>query len=642
MFSRFRVSAILCVAGLMLPPVTAQAQNGAGDDDGSSIQQRFQQFGRSLVGGYRGDGRPTNQRPTRSPQQQAQQRRPQQRTGAYYDDGVAPRPSNSQMTQRGGAPRDVQPSKRRVVDEAATAHAPPLGAATRKPQQPTAADEDASASDGVPRVARAITAEDEDISPTTPAPTAAAADATVVHGASSPSISVETVGPRKISVGKQSTYKLVLKNTGAMSAQDVVVTIVVPDFAEVVDAKGTSGSTEPAASQDGMCWKLGTLAAQSKEELSIDIIPRKSQPFELAVRWTQAPVASQTMVEVQEPKLTLSLDGAREVAFGERTTYKLHLSNPGTGDAENVLITLMPLNPGDGAPASHPLGVLRAGESKTIEIELIARQAGQVSIHAEAKATGDISATLEEEVTVRRAALTVTAKGPKMQFAGTPTSFDVHVKNTGNAAAQNLKVSARLPQGAEFVSCNSSGHLAEETKTVNWNVGSLEANGEATLTLKCILRASGSNQLEVQCVADREVQQAAIAKTMVEAVADLTLEVVDPSGPVPTGVDMVYEVHVRNRGSKSADAIDVTAYFSNGIEPVAVEGGAHELKPGIVVIKTIPVLEMGREMIYKIKARAETPGTHRFRAELNCPSLDTKLTEEETTHFYDDPAADAE
>ena len=89
------------------------------------------------------------------------------------------------------------------------------------------------------------------------------------------------------------------------------------------------------------------------------------------------------------------------MAFGERSTYKLHLSNPGTGDAENVLITLMPLNPGDGPPASHPLGVLHAGESKTIEVELIARQPGQVTIHAEAKATGDISATLEEEVTVR-------------------------------------------------------------------------------------------------------------------------------------------------------------------------------------------------------------------------------------------------
>ena len=215
-----------------------------------------------------------------------------------------------------------------------------------------------------------------------------------------------------------------------------MVTIAVPDFAEVVQAKGTSGSTEPVTGQDGLSWKLNTLSAQGKEELNVDIIPRKSQPFDLAVRWSQAPVASQTTVEVQEPKLALSLDGQREVAFGERSTYKLHLSNPGTGDAENVIITLQPLNPGDGPAASHPLGVLRAGESKTIEIELIARQAGQVTIHAEAKATGDIATIFEEEVTVRRAALTVTTKGPKRQFSGTPASYDIHVKNTGNAPAR--------------------------------------------------------------------------------------------------------------------------------------------------------------------------------------------------------------
>ena len=274
MFSKFRFSAILCVAGLLLPPVAAQVQNGD-DDEGVSIPQRFQNFGKSLVGGYRGDGRSPNQRPQRSPQQQSQQRRtPPPCTPEYYeDDDSAPRPSNAQMAQRGNSSRDAQPSKRRVVEEPATSHAPPLGAAARKVQPQTAVEAKTPATDSVPRVARAVTATEEDVVPQ--AVVSAPADATVVHGASSPSISVETVGPRKISVGKQSTYKLVLKNTGAMPAHDVVVTIAVPDFAEVVEAKGTSGSTEPAASQDGMCWKLGTLAAQSKEELSVDIIPQE-------------------------------------------------------------------------------------------------------------------------------------------------------------------------------------------------------------------------------------------------------------------------------------------------------------------------------------------------------------------------------
>ena len=492
--------------------------------------------------------------------------------------------------------------------------------------------------DVAPRVARSVgPGRGDDSLPSEP--DARLSDTLVVRR-SSPSISVETIGPRKISVGKQATYKLVLKNSGDMSAKDVVVTVSVPESAEVVDVKPTSGATEPAPGQDGMCWKLGSLVAQGREELSLEIVPHKSQPFELAVRWTQAPLASQTTVEVQEPKLALTLDGAKEVPFGERTVYKLALGNPGTGDAENVVITLMPLNPGDGAPASHSIGLLRPGESKTIEVELVARQAGKVTIHAEAVAVGDIKATLAEEVLVRRAALAVTAHAPKMQYANTPATYEVHVKNTGNAAAQNLRVNCRLPAKAEFVSCSASGKQ-DESGVVHWSIASLDQGAELTLTAKCLLRSAGTNKMEVACLADRDLQQEAAAATHVEAVADLTLEVVDPSGPVPVGTDMVYEVHIRNRGSKSAETIDAIAYFSNGIEPVSVEGGPHELKPGMVVLRTIPTLEAGREVVYKIKARADAPGNHRFRAEVTCKPLDTKLTEEEATLFYSETTEEA-
>ena len=36
----------------------------------------------------------------------------------------------------------------------------------------------------------------------------------------------------------------------------------------------------------------------------------------------------------------------------------------------------------------------------------------------------------------------------------------------------------------------------------------------------------------------------------------------------------------------------------------------------------------------KIKARANTPGSHRIRVEVQCKTLGTKLTSEDTTLFY--------
>jgi len=512
---------------------------------------------------------------------------------------------------------------------------PPVGArgaADAAPAPTTAAR--------TPREAQYVASSDVDSRIPVRETAAAPATETVVSRRGAPSISVETIGPRKISVGKQATYKLVLKNSGDMSAADVMVTVAVPDWAEVVDVKATTGLTEPAtaaaAEHVGLQWKLGNLGAQGREELTLEVVPRKSQPFELDVRWSQAPLVSQTMVEVQEPKLTLTLDGAKEVAFGERNTYKLTLGNPGTGDAESVSITLMPLNPADGAPASHTLGVLRPGEKKTIEIELVARQAGHVTIQAEATAAGDLKASLEEEVVVRRAALDVAIAGNKMQFTGTPATYSIVIKNSGNAPARNVRVACRLPQQAEHLASSSSGVHKADSNMVQWTVDTMEPGAELKLSTKCVLKATGQNKVEVSCAADGDLQQVALASTQVHAVADLALEVTDPAGPVPVGQDMTYEVRVRNRGSKGAESVDLVAYFANGIEPLSVEGGPAEIRAGMVVFRTIASLEPGRDVVYKIKARAEAEGNLRFRAELTCQPLDTKLTQEEATLFYND------
>lgn len=643
MLAKSRLLAILTVLALLSATGVVRAQEDYPDEDrGNGFPQRLQNFGRSLVGGYKNNdrGQQPQQRPMRNTQQQQQQPAGPDYNAGFGDEQAArPRPTGAQPAgSRRQAPAATQPASQARAGGAAPTTRRPVDSdqdfATGLPATNARGEIEPAQNKprNVERTARAVgPSRGDDMPP--PAERRAASD-TVVVKQSTPSISVETVGPRKMSVGKQATYKLVLKNSGEMAAHDVVVTVAVPDFAEVVEAKATTGATEPSPGQDGLCWKLNSLGGDSREELSLDIVPHKSQAFDLAVRWSQAPLASQTTVEVQEPKLALALEGPKDVLFGERAVYKLLLSNPGSGDAENVVITLMPLNPGDGPPASHPLGVLHPSDSKTIEIELIARQAGQVSIQAEAKAAGDVKASLNEEVQVRRAALAVAAAGPKLQYAGTPAAYEIHVQNTGNAAAKDLHVHCRLPRGAEYVSCSNAGHHSADTGAVEWTIASLEPGGDLKLTLKSLLKSSGDNQFEITCAAEGDLKQTAAATTHVEAVADLAMEVSDQAGPVLVGSETVYEIRIRNRGTKNAEAVDVTAFFSTGIEPVAVEGGAHEIKPGMVVLRTIDSLDAGKERIYKIKARADAPGNHRFRAELNCKPLDTKLTAEEATLFY--------
>ena len=179
----------------------------------------------------------------------------------------------------------------------------------------------------------------------------------------SPLISIETAGPRTMIIGKESTYTVTAQNAGEVAANEVVVTIRIPDWADVVGSKESSGVAHiPGATAadanaatnvatdniNTVRWTLPRLEPKSKQQLSLQIVPRQSRPFDLAVQWTFTPITQSTVVQVQEPKLVMNLSGPSDVLFGDTKIYKMTLSNPGTGQNRNSgslvskVVTLVP------------------------------------------------------------------------------------------------------------------------------------------------------------------------------------------------------------------------------------------------------------------------------------------------------------
>ncbi len=468
----------------------------------------------------------------------------------------------------------------------------------------------------------------------------AAQEPSVLIDHKSPLLTVETIGPRKIVVGKEAAYEVLLQNSGEVAAEEVTVTVGLPDWAEVAGTSASSGEVHPMSEDhhDPCRWVLGRIEAHSKEKLALRIIPKQSKPFELAVRWDFKQAASQAMIEVQEPKLTIRLDGPREVFFGKREIYKLRVGNNGNGAAENVLLTLMPLNAGDTHSVTHRLGTINANDERTIEIELTARQAGNLTIRVEANGDGGAHVDLAEHVLVHRAALTIDAEGPAMQYVGTPANYKIRVRNPGDAPAKNIKLTAKLPTGVKFVSGSDGAGTAAtaDGSKVQWTIEKLPAGEQRVLDMKCTLALSGANRLEIVSSADDDLMAAAETITRAEAMADLRLEVKDPDGPVPVGANAIYTLHVRNRGTKAAENVEVMAYFSNGVEPVSAEGQTHRISPGQVVFDRISAIPPAGEMTLTVKAKAGMAGNHVFRAELHCRTIGTRLVCEEVTHFYQD------
>jgi hypothetical protein len=504
---------------------------------------------------------------------------------------------------------------------------------TAKSSEPTVAKPSPvrSGDELAPRVAKA-----EKLFEPVSVPTGSGAGDRVLITRKSPVLSVETSGPQKIVVGKESTYIVAMKNSGDQSAAEVVVFISVPAWAEVVEAKGADEAVTSSVERtaDGVLWKIGALAGNSHQNLHLKIVPRKSQSFDLAVRWASSPVTSQATVEVQEAKLQMVISGPSEVVFGQQQLYKLTLVNPGNADAENVTLFLSPLTPGDGPVASHKVGTLRAGASTSVEIELTARQAGKLAIKAEATADGDLKTAASEEVMVRRAALQVAVTGPKVHYAGVPAHYDIRVTNAGDAPARHVTVAATLPGTAELVTASQEGQSLARNGEVSWSIDQLAPGSEQVFTVRCALKSPGANRVEALVTADGDLKGTNHVNTQLMALADLVLSVGDSAGPVAVGQDAVYEVRIRNRGTSGAEAIEMVAFFSPGVEAVSVEGGPHEIASGAVIFKPLTSLAAGAEAVYKIKARAATAGNHRIRVELECKSLGTRLCQEDTTLFY--------
>ncbi|MCD4726275.1 MAG: DUF11 domain-containing protein, partial [Pirellulales bacterium] len=466
----------------------------------------------------------------------------------------------------------------------------------------------------------------------------------VLFARKGPNLSVKTFGPRTISVGRESTYEVHVINTGNVAAEGLVVYVSLPEWAEVADAEasaGAAGATDVDRQDGTVPWKVGHLNAKGRERLTLKIIPRQSRPFDLEVHWNYKPTASQASIEVQEPKLVMQIEGPHEVFYGKKELFQLRLANTGTGDAENVVLTLMPVGAGENVQATHKVGLLKAGGKKTLEVELTARQAGNLTVQVEVRADGNLHAELAEKVLVRRAGLKIDFDGPKVQFVGTVANYAVTVFNPGNAPARNVKFSLALPSGAKYLSGIEGAGIDSSGGKLVWTLDSLGAQEERHFAIKCRLAAAGLSRMKLNVVADDDLTARAETVVRVEAVADLTMNVKDPTGPVPVGKEVIYEVRVRNRGTKEARGVEVFAYFSRGIEPIAAEGAANRLGPGRVVFRPITSLAPGAEVVLKIRARAETAGNHVFRAETHCKPLAARLISEATNLYYGDaPAAE--
>jgi len=445
-----------------------------------------------------------------------------------------------------------------------------------------------------------------------------------------PGIRVVTEGPSEVLIRKLTQYEVRVENRGSIDATGVVVRTALPPWAEVVGHNVSLGSIKPLSADAGgqIEWTLESLPAGVVERLFIRIKATQPGTFDVATNWTTLPQTHSAQVTVREPKLAVEIEGPDEIIYGKSQKYRVRVLNPGDGLASNVVFMLAP----DAADSvKQPLGNLPAGKEASFEIELTARDQGELNIHGAAMADLDLAASTKKSVSVASAKIDAVLSGPPLRFQNTDASYQLQLKNTGRAIAESITAEIHVPVGMKYLG-GIAGARIEGDRLV-WTIASLAPGETIDYTLDYSMELTGNHQLTFQCNGTAAARASVSLETSVQAIVDLKLTVFDPPAPAAVGSEVTYEVVIHNRGSKAAEDVRVVAQFGHGIEPVRLDGQTGDVVTGQAIFKPIPRIEAGSQVKLKIIAKADQPGDHRFRAEVR--SGETVLVAEEATVFVD-------
>ncbi len=446
-----------------------------------------------------------------------------------------------------------------------------------------------------------------------------------------PSLRIDTIGPSSVTLGNEATYRVLVTNLSDVPANEVTVAIAVPANVQVLSAESTDGQ----AAIDGggasrVVFNVEQLVGRGSATLVLQLNPTTNESFALAADWALRAPATSAQIEVKQALLEMEVSGPAELVYGDTDVYSIILSNPGNGDAKNVSIRV---SMGDDTSDTLVVGTVPAGSRKTFDVEITARQVGSMLVAAAASGDNDLQTLANREITIRRGKIQLDAQGPGLQYAGTTSSYAVRVANTGDATARAVQASVQLPEGVKYL--RGIENARQEGDQLVWTVGDVAPDTEQVYQFQCELMADGDMLLQFAAASKGGLDSSSDVMTRVEAIADLTLAVKDPKGPLPVGKDVKYEIQITNRGTQAALQVNVVGQFSEGIEPIATDGMPAKLASGQVAFEPIARINPGDTVELTVTARADKGGNHVFRASVQCEDPETRLVAEDTTRFYD-------
>ena len=455
-----------------------------------------------------------------------------------------------------------------------------------------------------------------------------------IEGRQQPTVAIQKFAPTEVQVGKPCKFVTKVRNMSQRPVVDVTVRDQAPAGARLV-------STTPQADTSGadIRWDLGSLGPGEERTLEMELTPVDEGEIGSVATVTFAAQAT-ARAKCTRPQLAIRMTAPKRVLVGRQQRVQIELKNPGTGDATGVMLTEnVPenLRHEAGAALEFEVGTLRAGETRTLELVMNAEKPGNVINTLTARADGNLEVQQQVEFEVIAPALAVDLQGPKRRYLERPATYTVSIENPGTAAARDVRLVTRLPQGMRFVKANNLGEYDAATHSVYWSLAELPEGEGGKVQLTALPVTSGELTLKVEGQAREGLKDEDAMAVKIEGIAALKFEVLDVEDPIEVGGETVYEVRVANQGTKGATNVGVRFTLPPGMKAVDAGGQTQRNVQGsTVVFAPLERLAPEAEAMFWVRVQGVLAGDQRLAVEVSSDDLAQPVRKEESTRVFGD------
>jgi uncharacterized repeat protein (TIGR01451 family) len=341
-----------------------------------------------------------------------------------------------------------------------------------------------------------------------------------------------------------------------------------------------------------------------------------------------------------KPLLKMEVFAPSKAMKGEEVTFKIKLSNPGSGAATGVLLTeTVPegLKHSAGNELEFEVGTLKPGESRELELGLVANAAGIVTNVLTAQAEANLEAEVRTELEVIAPLLQVSLSGPKRRYLERNATHNISVSNPGTAVAKEIELAAALPKELKFVEANNGGQYDAATHSVYWSLEELPPQETGTVVLTTLPQQPGEAKLTIKSTAQDGLKDERQEVLSIEGLAAINFQLSDVNDPIEVGGETAYEVRVTNQGTKASTGIRVVAALPNEMKPLSAEGPVrHKIEGQRVVFEPLKQLAPKADTAFTIKVKTLAAGDLRLQVQIATDEIQEPITKEESTRVFGD------